>query len=345
MQPRRLWQTQTGAERVSAQRVLAIARQWPDGLRLLLLHGYDPSASIDHATRICRGLVEKDNPAGLERMTGDQIAADPQALVAAAGSVSMFGGTTIIRVDNVTDKAATALALLLEGPTGNPVIAVAEGLKKSSPLLALGGHPGVLAIESKEARPGDLSAFATEFGLVVDRDASAALFEACAGERSLIRRELEKMALYLDASLEAPKRLDGETVTAVGAGIEPFDQNALISAVLAGREEAAAEMVAGLPNGLGILVLRVLGGKLAALAEMRAAMDMGARPEAVIDAARPPIFWKEKPVFVAALRRLSTDTLAAALSDVLTAEQAVKSSGSLGELEVHVLLLRLARAA
>jgi len=329
---------------VSTQRIAAIARQWPDGLRLLLLHGYDPSASMDHATRICRGLVETDNPAGLERLTGDQIAADPQALVAAAGSMSMFGGQTIIRVDNVTDKAAPALALLLDGPAGNPVIAVAEGLKKSSPLLALAGQTGVLAIESKEARPGDLSAFASEFGLTLDREAAAALFEACTGERSLLRRELEKMALYLDASPDAPKRLDGATVAAVGAGIEPFDQNALISAVLAGRSEAAAAMVAGLPDGLGIMVLRVLGGRLAALAEMRAAMDKGARPETVIDAARPPVFWKEKPVFVAALRRFSTAALATALSDVLAAEQAVKSSGSLGELEVHALVLRLARA-
>jgi DNA polymerase-3 subunit delta len=161
----------------------------------------------------------------------------------------------------------------------------------------------------------------------------------------LLRRELEKMALYLDASSDAPKRLDGATVAAVGAGIEPFDQNALVSAILAGRGEAAATMVGGLPDGLGIMVLRVLGGRLAALAEIRAAMDKGARAEAVIDAARPPVFWKEKPVFVAALRRFSTDALASALSDVLAAEQAVKSSGSLGELEVHALVLRLARAA
>lgn len=330
---------------MSAQRVAAIARAWPERLRLLLLHGYDPSASIDHAARICAGLVAKDDPAGLERLTGEQIAADPQALVAAAGALSMFGGQTIIRVDGVTDKAAAALALLLDAPLGNPVIAVAEGLKKSSPLLGLVGRPGVLAIESKEAKPGDLVAFANEFGISLERGAGAALFEACAGERSLIRRELEKMALYLDASPDAPKRLDLATVTAVGAGIDPFDHGALVSAVLAGHAAAAGEMVAALPDGLGIMVLRLLGGRLAALAEMRLAIDKGARADAVVDAARPPVFWKEKPVFLAALRRFSSAALARALGDALAAEQAVKSRGSLGELEVKAFLLRLARAA
>lgn len=322
-----------------------MARAWPDGVRLLLLHGYDPSASVDHAARICAGLVAADNPAGLERMTGEQIAADPQALVAAAGAISMFGGQTIIRVDAVTDKAALALALLLEGPLGNPVIAVAEGLKKSSPLLALAGRPGVMAIESKEARPGDLAAFAAEFGITLDRETSTALFEACAGERSLLRRELEKMALYLDASPDMPRRLDVATLAAVGAGIEPFDQGALIAAVLGGQASTAAAMVGSVPDGLAIMILRMLGGKMAALLEMRLAVDKGARIENVIDAARPPVFWKEKPVFTAALRRFSSAALSAAMSDILKAEQAVKSSGSLGELEIHALLLRLSRAA
>jgi DNA polymerase-3 subunit delta len=327
---------------LSAQRVAAIAREWPSEARLLLLHGYDPSGSNDHAARICKGLVAADNPAGLERLTGEQIVADPQALVAAAGALSMFGGQTIVRVDGVTDKAAKALALLLEGPPGNPVIAVAEGLRKASPLLALAREPGVLTIESKEARPGDLTPFAADFGLKIDREAAAALFEACGGERALIRRELEKIALFLDAAPETPKPLNQETLAAIGAGIEPFDQNALIASILGGHPSAAA-MVATLPDGLGIMVLRLLGGRLATLLTLRLDMDQGARAEAAIDAARPPIFWKEKPVFAGALRRFSSEMLSKALADVLAAERAVKSAGSLGELEVHAVLLRLAR--
>ncbi len=330
---------------MSAQRIADIAQRWPKGVRLLLLHGYDPSASLDHAGRIVRGLVDPADPAGLERLTGEQIVADPEALMAAAGAISMFGTQTIIRIDAVDDKAALALSRLLEGPEGNPVIAVAEGLKKTSTLLALAGRPGVLAIESKEARPGDLSDLAGEFGLRPDRDAARAVFDACAGERSLMRRELEKMALYLDASPAAPKPLDVETVTAVGAGIEPFDQNGLIVAVLGGRQTEAAGILATMPDGLWVPTTRALAGRLTALAEMRRAMDAGQRAEAVVDAARPPVFWKEKAVHVTALKRFSSGDLTQALAATLAAERAVKSVGSLGDLEVHRLLLDLAGAA
>lgn len=328
---------------MSAPRVAEIARRWPEGVRLLLLHGYDPSASLDHASAIVRGLVDPANPTGLERMTGEQIIADPTMLVAAAGSISMFGGQTVIRVDGVDDKAAAALARVLEGPVGNPVIAVAEGLKRASPLLALAGRPGVLAIESKDARASDVPDFAKEFGLRADREAAQALFDACAGERSLIRRELEKMALYLDASPETPKPLDAATVAAVGAGIEPFDQNGLIAAILTGREAEAATILATMPDGMWVPTTRALAGRLLALADMRRAVDGGARAETVIDGARPPVFYKEKPVFMTALRRFSSARMVAALAALLNAERAVKSAGSLGELEVQALLLRLAR--
>ncbi len=324
-------------------RVGELSRRWPDGLRLVLLHGYDPSQSLEHAGRIVRGLVDPANPMGLERLTGEQIVADPEALVAAAGGISMFGGQSVVRVDGVDDKSAPALARLLDAPPGNPVIAVAEGLKKSSALLALAGRPGVLAIESRQTGPGDLKDMAAEFGLRPDREALQMLFDANAGDRTLIRSELEKLALYVDARPDAPQPLDAGALTAVAAGIDPFDLGALLQAVLAGRKAEAVALLSAMPDGFGIVVLRQLGSRLAQLAEMRLAIDRGQRAEAAVDAARPPVFFKEKKVWLAALQRFSARTLGEALAATLAAERAVKSSGSAGDLLAHALVVRLAR--
>ncbi|GGI81614.1 DNA polymerase III subunit delta [Polymorphobacter multimanifer] len=324
-------------------RVSELARRWPDGLRLVLLHGYDPSQSLEHAGRIVRGLGDPANPMALERLTGDQIAADPEALVAAAAGISMFGGQTLVRIDGVDDKAVPALVRLLDAPPGNPVIVVAEGLKKSSALLALAGRPGVMALESRQTGPGDLKEIAAEFGLQPDREALQLLYEASAGDRTLIRSELEKLALYLDARPEAPQPLGVPALTAVAAGIDPFDQNALLQAVLAGRRAEAVALLGAMPDGFGIVVLRQLGGRLAQLAELRLAVDRGQRPEAAVESARPPVFFKEKPIWITALRRFTSKTLADALAATLAAERAVKSSGSTGDLLVHALIVRLAR--
>jgi DNA polymerase-3 subunit delta len=327
---------------VSEQQIEAISRAWPDGLRLLLLHGYDPGTSMERAARLCRGLVDPANPAGLERLTGEQILADPQALVAAATAVSMFGDRTLIRVDEVDDRAAPALELLLAAPAGNPVIALAGGLKKTSALLKLAGLAGVLAIESRQAGPRELVEDGARLGLKMGREAAAALFEACAGERTLLARELEKFALYLDASPEHPKPLDVEAVLALGAGIDPFDQNGLLGALLAGRSGEAVAMLDAMPDGLSVPVLRNLAGRLMSLLELARRVEGGMRPDAAVEAARPPVFWKEKPLWVAALRRMDSGVISAALADVLAAERAIKAPASLGDPHGRALLLRLA---
>lgn len=324
-------------------RVSELARKWPDGLRLLLLHGYDTSQSLEHARRIVQGLVDPADPMGLERMTGEQLIDDPEGLVAAASNISMFGGRSIIRIDGVDDKIVPALTRLLEAPPGNPVVVVAEGLKKNSALLALAGRPGVLALESRSTGPSDLKSMAEEFGLRPDREALQLLFDANAGDRTLIRSELEKLALYLDAHPDAPQRVDARALAAVAAGIEPFDQSALLQAVIGGRAADAAALLTAMPDGFGIVVLRQLGSRLAHLAELRLAVAQGQAPEVAVKSARPPVFFKDQQAWAAALRRFSQAALREALANTLAAERAVKSSGSTGDLVVHALVLSLAQ--
>ena len=323
-------------------------RGWPDGLRLLLLHGYDSAASHDNADRICRALVDPANPAGLERFTGEQLVADPGALVAAVTGFSMFGGQTVVRVDGADDKTATALASVLEGPAGNPLVVVAGGLKKTSPLLALAARgAGVMAIESRtlssSQMAGAVREMAAALGLRCDSDAAQALVSATGGDRVLLRGELEKLALYLDAAPDQPQPLDKAAVNAVVAGVDAFDHAGLVMAALGGRPEDVVNGLAQMPLGEGVVALRILGGRLATLAEMLTRVDSGGAAEAAVDAARPPVFWKEKQVWVAAVRRWSSNGVASALRAVLRAEQALKARGGLADLEAQALLLRVAK--
>jgi len=334
---------------VATPRIEDIARRWPDGVRLLLLHGYDTAGSTDSADRICRGLVDQSNPAGLERLTGDQLVSDPQALVAAVSGISMFGGQTVVRVDNADDKAVPALAAILDGPPGNPLIVVAGGLKKSSSLLALAGKAaGLLVIESKSLGPGQMAGvvreMAASLGLRCDQPAALALVEATAGDRQLLRGELEKLALYLDAEPGREQALDLSAVADVGAGIDGFDHAGLVMAALGGKAPEVVVRLSQMPSGEGVVALRILGGRLATLAEMRARVEAGTGPEGAVEAARPPVFWKEKPVWVAAVRRWSARGLAGALRAVLKAEVALKARGGLADLEAQALLLRVVKA-
>ena len=335
--------------KVDAARIQAIARRWPDDVRLVLLHGQDGAASRDFADQIARQFADPGNPMAVETLTGASVGTDPQALVAAAGAMSMFGDRTLVRIEGIDDDGMAAVAALLASPVGNPVVAIAGALKKGSKLQALGDKEARIAalisyepgIRDAGRLVGDIAA---QFGLRASRDAATALFEASGGDRMLIRREVEKLSLYLDSGKDRSRPLELGDVAAVGVGAGDSDQYALVAAVAGGRPAQAADMLGRLP-GAGIVVLRALERRLTMLLTLRGVVDGGASPKTAVDGARPPIFWKEKDAVAVELTLWTTPALVRGLGDILAAERAIKSSGSLGETLADAAVLLLARRA
>lgn len=336
--------------KVDAARIQAIARRWPEDLRCVLLHGQDGAASRDFADQIARQFADPANPMAVESLTGAAVGGDPQALVGAAGNVSMFGDRTLVRVDGIDEDGHAALAALLASPPGNPVLAVAGALKKGSALAALADvAAGVAALISYEPGPRDaprlVGDIASPYGLRPSRDAAALLFEAAAGDRTLIRREVEKLSLYLDSAEDRPKPLEAGDVAAIGVGAGDADQYALVAAVAGGRPALAVDLLGRLAGAPGIVALRALERRLTLLLGLRNAVDGGASAKTAVDAARPPIFWKEKEAVAAEVARWSTPALLQGLAEILAAERAIKSSGSLGETLADAAILALAQRA
>jgi DNA polymerase-3 subunit delta len=333
--------------KVDAARIAAIARRWPDDVRLVILHGPDGAASRDMADQLARQFADAANPMAVETLPGAGLAADPGALAAAVGAMSMFGDRTLVRIEGLDDKGLEAIEAMLAGPAGNPVVAIAGDLKKSKLASLAERSPAIAALLSYEPTlrdagrlVGDIGA---EFGLKPSRDAASALFEVTGGDRMLIRRELEKFSLYCDASPAVPKPLDVADVAALAPGAGDSDQFALGGAVAGGQLAMASDLLDRLGDGLGIVALRAVERRMTQLLGLRAAVDAGQSPRNAVDGARPPIFWKEKDAMVAEVAAWSTPALVAALAALLDAERAIKSRGSLGDTMAHAALLDLAR--
>lgn len=336
--------------KVDGARIAAIARRWPDDIRLVLLHGPDSAAARDLAGQIARQFADPANPLAVETIAGAGLNADPQALLAAGGMTSMFGDRTLVRVDGLEEGGLAAVEALLAGPPGNPVLAIAAALKKGSKLQALAERsPAIAAMVNYEPSLRDAGRLAkdigAELGLNPSRDAAVLLFEAAGGDRTLIRRELEKLALYLDAAPAAPKPAEASDVAALSASAGEADQFALGGAVAGGQLAVTVDLLARLPSGLGIVALRAVERRFNQLLSLRAGVDAGATPDAVVNGARPPIFWKEKDAMVVEVAAWSTEAIVAALAALLAAERAIKSRGSLGDTMAHAALLDLVRRA
>lgn len=319
-------------------------------LRLVLLYGRDEAASRDMARQLVRQFDTPDDPLALTLIAAASLKDDVSALTAAAAEVSMFGDRTLIRVDDAGEDVLDAVALLLAAATtGNPVLIVAGDLKKGSKLQSLvESSPLALGVQSYAAEGRDwdtmAEAAASEFGLKLARGVARTLQDTSGGDRGVLRAELRKFALYLDASPEAPATLDSVTLAAIGADLGDADINALVDAVSAGRPDHADQQMARLAeaNIPGIVMLRGIARRLWLLLELRLAVDGGISAQSAVNGARPPIFWKAKTAIEAQVGRTRSTKIRAALDRMLAAERDIKRAGGAGDVLARQAILGIA---
>ena len=319
-------------------------------IRFYLLYGPDEAGSRALAERLGKAMGPDAERIDL---TSAQLKSDPALLADEAAAIGLFGGRRWIRLEPATDDATEAVQALLEAPAaGNPVAAVGGALRKDSKLVKLVQASGAALSQLSYVPEGRNAAalaieVGRELGLQIRNDVGARIASACNGDRGLIGRELEKMALYLDAAPERPRPLEHEALDALGAAMEEGDLSRLANAVFSGQPQQADEELARLANeGIAdVPVLRALGRRALQLAQLRAQVAQGESVDRVMETAGKAIFWKEKPVIQGQLQRWTPDGLATAMTRLAEAERQVKAPGYVGSALVEEEVLAISRFA
>ncbi|RYD58528.1 MAG: DNA polymerase III subunit delta, partial [Sphingomonadales bacterium] len=224
--------------KASAAQIRAAVDKPNPGTRLYLLHGPDEAGAADLAERLARALGPDVERIDLDmKMLREQ----PGRLADEAASLSLFGGVRYIRLMGADEGASEAITLLLGAErAGNPVVAMAPGLKASGKLVKLAiAAPAALShgcyvpegIEATKLA----ATVAREHGLRLTGDVPQRLAAACGGDRAILAREIEKLALFLDAAPDRPRDADGAALDAIGADLGEADLGGAIGAVLDGR--------------------------------------------------------------------------------------------------------------
>jgi DNA polymerase-3 subunit delta len=335
------------ASRAQLERALDTA---PESVRLFLLYGPDEASSRDLATRLGKAMG-----ADAERidLTGATLKADPARLSDEAAAISLFGGRRHIRVDGAGDEIIGAVEALIDAPAaGNPVAIVAGALRKDSKLLKLAlAHPAAMAFVSYLPEGADADrlvvAIGREAGLQMRPDVAHRIAVAAAGDRALITREIEKLALFVDAAPDRPGELDHAALDALSAEGEEGDLSRLVDAVLGGKPDAAgAELASLVSDGVdAIPILRAMLRRLHVLVELRSAVADGNGVEAVLERAGKALFWKDKAAISRQVSTWRPEALQTALERLAAAEREVKRSGGAGLVAVQEELLAISRAA
>lgn len=332
----------------SPAQLQAALKEWSPTRRMALIFGPDEALVRERSRQL--GLLctpDLRDPFAVIDLEGKALADDPGLLADEAASLPLIGDRKLVRISGLTEGGLPALEGFLENAAAvNPVIATAGDLPKTSKIRKLAEeHPHILAIACYPEEGNNMVAFLTatarEHGLSLDRDAMALLARGVGSGRDIARAELEKLALYKAGSDSVVTSQDIEDIGA-DAGQAGFDR--LINAVFEGRSHLVARQIDLLSaeSEPGIAQLRAVARRLWQILEIRERMASGMALESAIAGLRPPVFWKDKEALTAQARRWSLARAQRALSRLLEAERAIKTSGSAGDVLAHQCLLALA---
>jgi DNA polymerase-3 subunit delta len=290
----------------------AVDQPNPD-VRLYLFHGQDDAQCRAFAERIVQAL-------GASRflLSAGSVKSDPALLAAEAGALSLFGGKRVIWVEPAGEDILEGVEALLEGPaTESPVVAIAASLRKTSGLLKLAeASPQALAFAAYLPEGQDavrmIADVGRRYGLKISPPVAQRLADACGNDQAIAAQELQKLALYIDASPHAPKELEQDAVDAVGVDMAEGDFLRLADLAMGGSAEELTEELARLPaaGAEAIPVIRSLQRRLLMLAPARAKIERGERADAVMTSLGRAVFWKDKAVVERMLSKWSAEDLA-----------------------------------
>lgn len=266
-------------------------------VRFYLFYGQDEAQSRDLARRLLEALG-----ATKYVLAPSALKSDPAMLVDEAGAMSLFGGKRLIWIEPATRDIEDGVAALLSMPAvESPVVAIGGMLPRSSALIKIAeSSQEALAFQTWLPDSAEAARIVSDlgrrFGLRISPSVAQRIADSSANDQAIAAQELQKFALYLGASPEAPKELDCGAVDEVGAGFGEGDFLRLADLALVGEIGELAEELAQLPAGgsEAIPVIRSLQRRILMLAPARARIERGERLGAVMTSFGKVLFSKEK---------------------------------------------------
>ena len=316
-------------------------------LRFYLFHGPDEAQSRALAARLLEGLG-----AARFMLAAGTVKSDPAALADEAGALSLFGGRRLIWIEPAGDEIAAGVEALVQlDQAESPVVAIAGALRKTSSLLKLAeSSPLALAFAAYPPEGADAERMVADvgrrLGLKIGPPVAARLADSCGNDQAIVAQELQKLALYVDASPQAPRELDHDAIDAVGADLAEGDVLHLADLALAGRVGDLAAELALLARGAdGIPVVRALQRRVLQLAPARARIEGGESPDAVMTSMGRALFWKDKPAVAKMLSLWDSKRLATVAERAGELERTLIFSDAPDQEALGEELIAIARAA
>lgn len=341
----------------ATQRDFAQAAQRAIGqVRIYFFCGPDEAGAFAAAHRVTALLPDAGERVEL---SGAELKGDPVRLGDEARSTSLFGDTRHLFVRAQGDDAHDGLKTYLdvidmgEATGACPVLVVASNATdKSRSAKLLADRPDALVVmfhtPDLKSVTEEVRKMAGAAGLKLAGDMADKIARAAGLDVRLAQSEVTKLALYLDATPQAPRAADDAAFAAVGASTEEDGLNPIVNAVLSGevnRLQGELHRMRELAlNPVGVLL--AIERRAAQLAGLAARMHGGDVNEFLDNEQRAHrVFWKDKRDLNVQLRRWPPRKLERLVRRLAGTHQALLGNSQAAELLLAQELVDIARYA
>lgn len=307
---------------LKASEIKRVLQAPPEAVSLFLFFGPDTGLISERAGDLVRSILGKtDDPFALVRLDGPDLASDPSRLADEAFTISMFGGRRVIHIRSLSGKNITkSVEPLVKTPPSDAVIIIEAGdLKKTAPLRKLIGsaaNGAAIPCFSDSVRDLDdlISSTMTASGLSISREARDSLMASLGSDRLASRGEIEKLALYAHGK----ETITEDDVRDIVGDASAFQIDEIIDATASGNaKEAERKFRQYVGSGLSShVIMTALIRHFQLLHQLVKAHESGLSPQNAVDAMRPPIFFKRKPLVIRQIDCWSRQTLEKAMARV-----------------------------
>jgi DNA polymerase-3 subunit delta len=326
--------------------------------RIAFFCGPDEAGAAAAADKLAAMLPEAGERIEL---SGAELRSDPVRLGDEARSTSLFGGTRHILVRATGDDAHDAVHNLLglidtgEGGGACPVLIVASSAtdkartaklleKRGDALVAMFYPPDLAAVSSEVRAMAGAAGLRNMGNELAERIARAAGLDV-----RLAQSEVTKLALYLDASPQAPKSAGAEDLDAIGAKTEEDGFMPLVNAVLSGEVNGLSAELRRMHevslNPVGVLL--AMERRAAQLAQLAAKLGQGRRIADVLEAEQKAnrVFWRDRRDLGVQLERWKGQHLERLVQRLGALHRALLANSQAAELLLAQELAEIARQA
>ena len=269
----------------------------------------------------------------------DDLIVKNSLLINETSNNSLFEEQKIIFIENGSDKIFSTLEVILNKIENNKIYIFSDALDKKSKLRNFYEKSKTnLAVACYEDNQIDLKKIITKklknFNNLSQENISIIL-DSCGTDRIKLYNELSKIIIYFKS-----KKIENNELEKLLNDRVNDEFSKLKDAAINGDKNITNKLLSNtiIENEKNIFYLAIINQRLNKLNELLDSFEKDKNLEVALNRIKPPIFWKDKPLFLAQREKWNKGKLISALKKTYEAELMFKNNA---KLDKNIILKKL----